>query len=355
MSQPNISLFREVWQTAFRAEVTSVVSRGNATSPFGNPVPPDPGVVVPATFSTNPLEPASFFDDWNLSVGASNREGTLKNWIDPFDPDPSPDDPFSSYYSRSVDLIAPGVRFMLETTNEQGGYSNFNGTSAAAPHVTGAAALLMSYSDVPLAPEDVEHLLQYGAVPKNSPDTAGWGLLDVYASLKLIEKPEYRVMHFDTVLTSGAMMASPGTIPIYLTSDYDTIQAGLYAAQPYQYVANFSYNLGTGVSLAALPPGKPPYWVRTVLRAFGDPMAFWSAEVVSLWFRWIRLIFLVPLRPAVLVFLATITRFFSVPLSQWSFLMGPTPVLNWAFPCWLTIQRALPLIWRMSFQQLIWD
>jgi hypothetical protein len=93
-------------------------------------------------------------------------------------------------------------------------------------------------------------------------DSTGWGLLDVYASLKLIEQPEYRVMHFDTVLTSGAMMATPGTIPIYLTSDYDTIQAGLYAAQPYQYVANFSYNLGTGVNLAALPPGRSPYWIR---------------------------------------------------------------------------------------------
>jgi len=122
--------------------------------------------------------------------------------------------------------------------------------------------LLMCYSNVLLAPEDVEHLLQYGAVPKGNMDSTGWGLLDVYTSLKLIEQPEYRVMHFDTVLTSGAMMATPGTIPIYLTSDYDTIQAGLYSAQPYQYVANFSYNLGTGVSLAASLPSKPPYWVR---------------------------------------------------------------------------------------------
>ena len=66
-------------------------------------------------------------------------------------------------------------------------------------------------------------------------------------------------------------MATPGTIPIYLTSDYDTIQSGLYAAQPYEYVVSFSYDLGTGVSLAALPSGKPPFWVRNSASSLWGP------------------------------------------------------------------------------------
>lgn len=251
VSQPNVALFREVWETAFKAEVSSVVSRGNAIE-----ADPNAAASIPATFSIDSIqEPSVYFDDWNLSVGASDEGGNIATWLAPSNPDP-----FSSYYGKSVDLIAPGVSSILETTNSQSSYSDFNGTSAAAPHVTGAAALLMSYSDVPLAPEDVEHLLQYGAVPKSIMDSTGWGLLDAYASLKLIEQPEQRIFHFDTLLTSGAVQATPGTITIRLTSDYDTIAAGIYQATPYQYVATFSYNLGSGASLAALPAGKLPYW-----------------------------------------------------------------------------------------------
>lgn len=253
VSQPNVDLFREVWQTAFRAEVTSVVSRGNAFQ-----ADPTAASSLPATFTIDSVqEPSFYFDDWNLSVGASDERGNLARWQNPGNPDP-----FSSYYSKSVDLIAPGISTYLETTNDQGGYSDFNGTSASAPHVVGAAALLMSYSDVPLAPEDVERLLQYGAVPKSTMDSTGWGMLDAYASLKLIEQPEYRVMHFDTVLTGGGIQVAPSTITIRLTADYDTIEAGIYQAVPYQHVATFSYDLGPGASLATLPPNKPPYWIR---------------------------------------------------------------------------------------------
>jgi subtilisin family serine protease len=253
VNQPNVDLFREVWQTAFRAEVTSVVSRGNAFEA-------DPTVAssIPATFTIDSIqEPSFYFDDWNLSVGASQKDGNIAKWLSPDNPDP-----FSSYFGKSVDMIAPGISSMLETTNEQSGYSDFNGTSAAAPHVTGAAALLMSYSEVPLAPEDVEHLLQYGAVPKSTMDSTGWGLLDVYASLKLIQQPEYRVIHFDTILTGGGIQVAPSTITIRLTADYDTIEAGIYQAIPYQHVATFSYDLGPSASLAALSPNKPPFWIR---------------------------------------------------------------------------------------------
>jgi hypothetical protein len=50
---------------------------------------------------------------------------------------------FSSYGASSVDLAAPGVTII--TTAANGGYAyNFDGTSAAAPQVTGAAALIAS-------------------------------------------------------------------------------------------------------------------------------------------------------------------------------------------------------------------
>ena len=47
---------------------------------------------------------------------------------------------FSQYGANTVDLGAPGVG-ILSTTANNGGYSTYNGTSMATPHVTGAAAL----------------------------------------------------------------------------------------------------------------------------------------------------------------------------------------------------------------------
>ncbi len=49
---------------------------------------------------------------------------------------------FSNYGWRSVDIAAPGVG-ILSTIN-QNGYGRYSGTSMAAPHVAGAAALMLS-------------------------------------------------------------------------------------------------------------------------------------------------------------------------------------------------------------------
>jgi len=49
---------------------------------------------------------------------------------------------FSNYGAASVDLAAPGVSILSTVRN--GGYAYYQGTSMAAPHVSGAAALVLS-------------------------------------------------------------------------------------------------------------------------------------------------------------------------------------------------------------------
>ncbi len=53
-----------------------------------------------------------------------------------------------SNYGNQLDLIAPSTSDIVYTTdNAQSGYVSFSGTSAATPHVTGVASILMAYHD----------------------------------------------------------------------------------------------------------------------------------------------------------------------------------------------------------------
>jgi subtilisin family serine protease len=67
---------------------------------------------------------------------------------------------FSNYGSERVDLFAPGVDIL--STVPGGGYDREDGTSMAAPVVTGVAALLMAYHP-DLTPADVRRILMESA------------------------------------------------------------------------------------------------------------------------------------------------------------------------------------------------
>jgi hypothetical protein len=115
-----------------------------------------------------------------------------------------------------MDLIAPGSDSIVFSThvinsNTQGyPYVKFNGTSAAASHVSGVVALLLShynkdcYSNRNLSVEDVEYILEHSASNLYGPgydEITGWGRLDAYKALQMIENPTKQIIHPDSLIS----------------------------------------------------------------------------------------------------------------------------------------------------------
>ncbi|NVK62927.1 MAG: S8 family peptidase [Flavobacteriales bacterium] len=228
------NLCRESFLFSLHNGVINVVGRGNR-----------PDV---ASFSTNHegpyfLYPARYDDSWVVSVSSSGTDGN--RLIGSY----NGTDDYFGYYGGDVDLVAPGSQDIIRTTysqqspNSTEDYGAFNGTSAAAPHVSGVAALLLSYynkncySNVNLDPADVEYILQESAdwteennVDGNYSPASGHGRLNAYQALKMIELPKYQIVHPDT-LPVGELLIEQDTINVRLASPLSTNPGGPYGDQ----------------------------------------------------------------------------------------------------------------------------
>lgn len=145
--------FRDVVQSARKAGITMVCAAGNSG--------PSPNTVG---------YPAKYIE--TIAVAAINDDDAVAN--------------FSSR-GREIAVSAPGVDVLSTWPGRR--YRKSSGTSMAAPHVTGAVALMLE-ADPALTPSEIKSILQSTSVPVAGAgsDEQGAGVIDVAAALARVAK-----------------------------------------------------------------------------------------------------------------------------------------------------------------------
>ncbi|HUT29680.1 MAG TPA: S8 family serine peptidase [Sedimentisphaerales bacterium] len=153
--------------------------------------------------SSSTLSYPAAYNTYCIAVGATRYDQTLA---------------YYSNYGSGLDLVAPGGDIYVDQNGDtysdgvlqqtfgnslnDWGYFFYQGTSMAAPHVSGVAALLIANGnadtdgDGVTSPDEVRAALQDTARDLGAPgwdSTYGWGLLDAYAALAFSPAPIHDV------------------------------------------------------------------------------------------------------------------------------------------------------------------
>jgi len=301
-------LLKDVFHDVSRQQVISVAGRGNN----GNEEP------------YPPMYPACFHDNWVISVGGTGTDGayaTLGNGAD---------NQWQPNIGKGIDVAAPSITSTIRTLRADyaGGalYSAMGRTSAAAAHVSGVAALLLSKHNHPtphpdnLSPEDVEWLLEKTATDAmlseetqespyltpeliaaiNTPgydDYIGWGRVDAGAAMALLVGPEFDLRHYvnpsgldQTVEQTNVSVSITESSTLYEDNWGNPFAAGNYVADVYRVYIPFTAPLsGTKVIYDLNAEHHPGYWPRHSasnlfgpLEEVGDDMVINLREEVNI-------------------------------------------------------------------------
>jgi subtilisin family serine protease len=249
---------RKAYYYSWRMGVTHAAGRGNYPK---------------LSYSENEvLIPACLHDDWIITVGANGWDGERKTNGNGFSGNTSDFTYVSMNGQPEIDCIAPGTMALIKyTTDSTTGYKSFNGTSAATPHVSGVAALVLSYYNNfdrnpysnsgfnNLCSDDIDHLIERYSSDRESSghdNNTGWGLLNADSIFQHIEKPRFDIVHFkgdDPVSKNSSLDASLVTI---LVDEPTNGFYGEYIANRYAVTATFNHTLPSGYSLVDYWPLK---------------------------------------------------------------------------------------------------
>lgn len=183
-------------------------------------------------FSNGVFYPACYSDPFVLKVGASNGDGVRPDF---------------STYGNELDVIAPGTADIYKSTYPFDTYNSEDGTSAAAPHAAGVAALLHSEhytgNGYPnnLAPEDYEYILQVSVTdipPVGYDADTGHGRINAKKALDMVSLPLHHVEHLGGVLTNSTQSVTEDLV-ILVSENINGVAAGYYYVD--RYVINNTF------------------------------------------------------------------------------------------------------------------
>jgi hypothetical protein len=162
------------------------------------------------------------------------------------------------------DLSAPGEFVM--SAQAGGGHVALSGTSMAAPHVTGAAALLLSVRPE-LSSEQVAQIfrrsaLQDGRVAAGPADGWGGGKLDVEAALRVAEAAVFPVV--TSARAAGTRFTVRTDRPTRLELRVHRNPVRLSLGQAEHVLVSAGPTAAHEVDLTALPPGRYSAELRVV-------------------------------------------------------------------------------------------
>ena len=124
-----------------------------------------------------PMYPASYDSQNVISVASTTQNNTLSS--------------FSNYGAHSVDIAAPGSNIV--STDIGNTYSALSGTSMAAPHVAGVAALVKSFKPE-LTTANLKEVIMQSArqLPALHGRVLSGGIVDARAALEMVSRCDCR-------------------------------------------------------------------------------------------------------------------------------------------------------------------
>ena len=232
----NVRILSNSWSAAFSQALLDEINKANANNMLF--------VASAGNDSTNndvtPRYPASYTAPNVIAVAATDNRDTLAT--------------FSNYGLTSVHLAAPGVNVLSTTPGDL--YQYMSGTSMAAPHVSGAAALVLSRCPINTATLKTTLLSTVDAIPLLAGRVVTGGRLNVDAAIRSCV-PDFSIAATPDLVTTAAGTSANYTVTVTATAGFSGSVTFSVSGLPTGATATFTPSSVTGSGSSIMMVNTP--------------------------------------------------------------------------------------------------